>query len=85
MCSSTDVTLRRVSRTVVAGYGFYLFVFNYLSNLDIGPLSLGVQARFWIQVRVSYVFLLVCCLSIWFLFLLTTTTAYWKEAITTTA
>jgi hypothetical protein len=31
------------------GWAFYVIVFHYLSNLDLRPLFLGVQMRFWQQ------------------------------------
>eukprot|EP00808_Paulinella_micropora_P006413 g77452.t1 len=42
--------------TMLASYLLYVAVFHYLANLDLKPLFLGVQARFWMQANL-YVFL----------------------------
>jgi len=39
----------RVGRAFVITWAFYLLAFNYLANLPLDPLHLGVTVRFWMQ------------------------------------
>lgn len=41
--------LRLTGITFALDYALYMAVFHYLANLDLTPLFLGVQARFWQQ------------------------------------
>ena len=54
---------RAVRLSVIAhlsGYVLYVVVFHKLANLDLRPLFLGVQARFWQQANM-YVFIWAAC------------------------
>lgn len=46
--------------THLCGYVLYVIVFHKLANLDLRPLFLGVQARFWQQANM-YVFIWAAC------------------------
>jgi hypothetical protein len=48
--------LFRAGRVFVCAYTLYMLVFHYLANLNLNPLFLGVQARFWQQAN-EHVFL----------------------------
>lgn len=41
---------RRSGQVLLCSYALYMLVFHYLANLNLNPLFLGVQARFWQQV-----------------------------------
>jgi len=46
---SPSRAVRRTSIVLLFSYLFYVIVFHKLANLDLRPLFLGVQARFWQQ------------------------------------
>ena len=46
-------SLRWANYVLFTGYLLYVLVFHKLANLDMRPLFLGVQARFWQQVTSS--------------------------------
>jgi hypothetical protein len=51
MLFSSNRAIRLIQLVFLLSYTLYLLVFHYLANLDLRPLFLGVQARFWQQLN----------------------------------
>lgn len=57
VCGSRRRVLRLWGVLSLSSYVLYLTVFHYLANLDLTPLLLGVQARFWQQASGDFFYL----------------------------